>query len=134
MEQKKYIRVHGELVEVAEDVYYCYYSMARQEKTLTEKDARNKLSSYDSRDTETLSGAEMIRDTTASTEDAVINKIMTQKLRQCLAELTEKERDLIHALFFEQKTMTQLAKELKIPRRTLGYRMDCILKKLKHLM
>ena len=134
MEGKRYVRVHGELIEVTEEVYYCYYSMARKERTLTEKDARNRVSSYDGWDTGTLCGAEMIKDTAALPEAAVINKIMLQKLRKCLTELSEKERDLIRALFFEEKTVTQLAQELKIPRRTLGYRIDCTVKKLKKLM
>ena len=134
MEQKKYIYMRGEFVEVTEEVYLCYYQMARRERTLTEKDARNKLSSYDAWNTGTLCGADMIKDTAAPPEEQVINKIMTQKLHACLAELTEKERDLIRALFFEGKSVTQLAEDLKIPRRTLGYRRDCALKKLKRLM
>jgi len=134
LEKKKYVYVRGELVPVSEEVYLCYYQMARRERTLTEKDGRNGLLSYDALDTAALRGADMIRDRASPPEDAVINKIMVQRLRECFTELTEKERDLIRALFFEGKSVTQLSEELKIPRRTLGYRRDCVIRKLRRLM
>ena len=37
-------------------------------------------------------------------EDIVVNRLLREKLRCCLSQLTTEERSLICALFYEQKT------------------------------
>ena len=120
---------------MTEEVYYTYHKMRRQERTLTEKDARNRVVHYDAWSDGFLGGGEPLAGAPALTpEEIVIMRQTRSKLHNCLALLTEEERGLIHALFYEGKTASALAEQTGIPRRTLGCRCDRILKKLRKMM
>jgi len=98
-EKKYYIRVPESLVEVSEEVYRAYHQEKRRSYTVSEKDQRNGLTSYDELDTEGLTGEEMIPDREAvSVEDAAIAHIMRDKLRRCLSLLDKSDQELIYAL------------------------------------
>ena len=127
----KFININGTLISVTDDVYYTYHKMWRYEKTLIEKDARNRVVQIGDWDDRYLKFSDR-QDPTP--EDIVIKKQTRLLLYACLNTLTNTERDLIHALFFEEKTMAALSKNLGIPVRTLGYRRDRILRKLRRLM
>jgi DNA-directed RNA polymerase specialized sigma24 family protein len=129
-----YIRAGAELVEVDYEVYLAYYRMRRQEKTLLEKDARRRVISYDAWDNEAGPGADAIRDPAPPPEAAVLGELTKQKLKRCLQELPADERDLIHALFFAQKSIAALSRETGVPPRTLGCRRDAILQRLRRKM
>jgi hypothetical protein len=98
-EKKYYNRVPEELVEVSEEVYKASRYMDRHFQTLEEKDARNRVFSYDALDTEDMLGAELFPDqATSSIEDQVIASMMAAKLRRCIALLPEEDRKLIQAI------------------------------------
>jgi RNA polymerase sigma factor (sigma-70 family) len=67
-------------------------------------------------------------------EDVVTDKLLTEKLHQCLAQLTEEEQKLLFTLFFQNKSEHQLAVETGIPRMTIHNRKKRILARLKKLM
>ena len=128
---KKIININGTHISVNDDVYYTYHKMWRYEKTLKEKDARNKviqIGEWSDRHLRLFSGPD------STPEDIVIRRQTQRLLYECLAALSQTERDLIRALFFEEKTMAALSKQLEIPTRTLGYRRDRILRKLRKMM
>ena len=130
---KKFININGTPISVTDDVYYTYHKMWRYEKTLIEKDARNKvvhIGDWGDRAT----GIKLLSGPEPTPEDIVIRKQTQLLLYQCLAALTKADRDLILALFFEEKTMAALSKQLEIPTRTLGYRRDRVLRKLRKMM
>ncbi|MDR3277323.1 MAG: sigma-70 family RNA polymerase sigma factor [Oscillospiraceae bacterium] len=129
-----FIRADAELVEVDYEVYLTYYRMRRQEKTLLEKDARHGVVSYDAWDNESGPGAGAIRDPAPPPEELVLGKLTKRKLKRCLQELPADERDLIHALFFTEKSIAALSRETGDAPRTLGCRRDAILKKLRRMM
>ena len=133
--REKYVRVNGELAEVTEEVYSTYYKMRRREKTLVEKDIRNRLVYYDAWDDGETTGREALADTrTVTPEDILIEKATRDRLYNCLALLAEAEHDLIHALFFEGKSITEIAQSGGIPHSTVRARRDSALKKLRRLM
>lgn len=63
-------------------------------------------------------------------EDTVMTKIMVDKLHECLDRLTEDERNLIFALFFQGKTERQYAKEAQTHYMTIHNQKVSILGKL----
>ena len=130
----KFIYMNGVAVSVTEEVYYTYHKMKRYEKTLIEKDNRNRLIHYDAWGDEFISKVPMNGNPMPTPEDIVISKQTQLRLYQSLSLLPEAERDLIRALFFEGKSMAALSKQLKIPPRTIGYRRDRTLKKLREMM
>ena len=133
--KKFYIRIPEALVEVTEEVYHAYHQEDRRGRTVEEKDQRNGLTSYDELDTDELSGQEMIPDREAvSVEDIVIDRVMRDKLRYCLALLPDSDRQLISALFFDGLSERKLSSKTGIHHMTIHSRKAAILRILKKMM
>lgn len=133
-EKKYYIRVPEALVEVSEEVYKASHYMDRHFQTLEEKDARNRVFSYDALDTEDMLGAELFPDqATSSIEDQVIASMMAAKLRRCIALLPEEDRKLIQAIYYDGLSEREVSKHEGIPQTTVSYRLRQILRKLQNL-
>lgn len=135
-DKKEYrIKIQGQLVPVTEEVYLTYYRMKRRELHLEEKDAAHGVFYYSALDTEETSGEDAIPDLASPrVEDVVVDKLITEKLHQCLSQLTQKEQELIFILFFQDKSEHQVAAETGIPRMTIHDRKTKILRTLKKLM
>lgn len=132
--EKYYICIGGSLVLVTQEVYQAYHQEERRAKTLEEKDRRHSLTRYSGLDTEELCGEELIPDRDAvSVEDAAIANILWDKLYRCLAMLSQPERELIHALFFEELSERQVAQRMGRPQRTVHDWKCRTLAKLKKL-
>lgn len=67
-------------------------------------------------------------------EDTVITKIMVDKLHECLERLTEDERNLIFALFFQGKTERQYAAERGISQQAISKKLRNVLLKLGNML
>ncbi|MBP3038855.1 sigma-70 family RNA polymerase sigma factor [Bacillaceae bacterium Marseille-Q3522] len=135
-EKKEYrIKVQGQLVPVSEEVYFTYHRMKRREIYLEERDTANGVFYYSSMDTTETTGEDGIPDLTSPrVEDLVVDKLLAEKLHQCLATLSKEEQELIFLLFFQNKSERQLAAETGIPQKTINDRRHRILVKLKKLM
>lgn len=137
MAEKKtyYIRVCHTLVEVTEEVYKDYHKMKRQAKTLAERDVRNGVFSYDALDTGELLGEELVSDWEASSvEETALAAILHEKLYHCLELLPASDRELLHALFFMNKTEREYAKFLGISQKAVNKRRQKALARLRVLM
>jgi RNA polymerase sigma factor (sigma-70 family) len=67
--------------------------------------------------------------------DAIVeDKLLLEILFSALAELTDDERGLIDALFFDEKSERELSKETGVPNQTIHSRKLSVLKKLKKLL
>lgn len=135
-EKKEYrIKVQGQLVPVTEEVYFTYHRMKRREIYLEERDTTNGVFYYSTLDTEGTNGEDVIPDLVSPrVEDAAVDKLLAEKLHQCLSQLAREEQELIFLLFFQNKSERQLAAETGIPQKTINDRRHRILVKLKKLM
>lgn len=135
-EKKEYwIKVQGQLVPVSEEIYFTYHRMKRRETYLEERDAANGVVYYSALDTEETNGEDGIPDLLSlCVEDMVMDKLILEKLHQCLAQLAKEEQELIHALFFRALTERQYAEMTGIPQKTINDRRHRIMAKLKKLM
>ena len=70
----------------------------------------------------------------ASPEDALIERDEVERLRLALKRLEPEERELVKALFFEDKTERQYAESLGITQQAVSYRNRAICRKLKKIM
>lgn len=132
---EKYIRIRGKLVAVSEDVYYTYYHMGRQCLTQAEKEGRRKVASYDALDTEDGLGVDLlVDDSSTSVEDAVINRILSEKLHQCITQLPPIEQKIISILFFDEMSEREAAQTLGIPLMTFHNRKAKVIRKLRKMM
>lgn len=132
---EKYIRMHGRLIAVTDEVHYAYYHMSRQSRTQREKDRRHHTVSYDALDTADGLGIELLADEeTPTVEEIVMLRILTEKLHHCLAQLPEQDQKLLHAIFFEGLSERELAKQAGIHYMTIHDRKTRAIKKLRKLM
>ena len=134
--KKEYrIKVQGQLVPVSEEVYVTYYRMKRRETYLEERDTANGVFYYSSMDTTETTGEDGIPDfASPRVEDLVVDKLLAEKLHQCLSQLTKEEQDLIFSLYFQGKSQAELERETGIKQQTISYRDRQIRLKLKKMM
>lgn len=129
------VKISGKLVEVTQEVYLTYYRMDRHARFQQEKDKRNGTVSYHALDTVDMLGEEMIPDSTEmSVEDTVIKNMMCEKLKLCLAMISDSERNLIYSLYYDQLSERDLSKITGVPHTTIHDKKVRALKKLKRLM
>jgi RNA polymerase sigma factor (sigma-70 family) len=135
-EKKAYqIKVQGQLVPVSEEIYVTYHRMKRRETYLEERDTANGVFYYSAMDTVETTGEDGIPDLASPhVEDTVVDKLIMEKLQQCLSQLGKEEQELIFNLFFQNKSEHQMAAESGIPRMTIHDRKVKILRTLKKLM
>lgn len=112
--------------------------MRTRVKKLNEKELEHEDQSgfvYSDLDTEETLGEEMVPDPNAeSVEDKAVGNILLQELRQCLAQLPLEEQNLIRALYFEELTEREYAKQINISQKAVNKRRHKILSKLRALM
>ncbi len=134
-QNKFYIKVREELVEVTQEVYLTYYRARRRELAQIEKERRHRVLSYNALDTSGALGAEMLADTASDEpEDIVIARLMAKKLYACLSKLSEEERRLVQLLFFENASERAAALRLGLSAMTVHNKKERILAKLLKLM
>lgn len=144
---KKRLWVSGQFVEVTDEVYDAYLKGDRKmryfesdlkaERCLMDEDGKIKQiipSREDSLNRLTEDNAQQFSDGQERVEDVVLRKIMVDKLHTALSQLTEKEQDLIQALFFEEMTEREYAEQLGVYRNAVHKRKMRILEKLKKLL
>ena len=122
----KVIRVGKELVEVTDEVYKAYYKAENHEDYMKRLDVKNKLV-Y-------IGGSEIfsnIQDPEPLTLDKLIAEETSKELAKCLSALSDYDRNLIHAIYYEKKSIRQIAKEQNVDEKTVRNRRDGILKNLK---
>ncbi|OPX84814.1 MAG: RNA polymerase sigma factor [Pelotomaculum sp. PtaB.Bin104] len=133
-QKRRYVLlVEKQWIEVTEEVYRTYYKLTERERYL-EKLAEKKHLSLEGCRQKGFQVDYLLFHSGVSIEDAVVKREMLAKLTQCLETLSERERRLIYALFFQGKSERQLAAETETPQRTINDRKRRILLKLKELM
>lgn len=141
---KKRIWVSGQTIEVTDEVYDAYMKGDRKmryfendlktERIFLDEDGQIKQiipSREDSLDRLMDDNAEQFSDRHESMEDMVLHKISIERLYAALSTLSEKERELIEALFFEEKTERDVASTMGISQPAVHKQKNKILKKLK---
>lgn len=123
----------GVLMEVSQEFYKDYYKERRRERYLEELDAEH-IISYHSLDNEEFCGEDILIDPNEDVTEQVTRKLMIEKLRSVLSYLSDEERQLIEALFFKDYSEREWSRETGIPQRTICYRKNVILKKLKKFL
>lgn len=131
---KKFLSLHGILMEVTEEVYRDFYKSQRRQKYIDERSAENGNFSYDMLTTDDFNGEDILIDTSQEIDEAVIHKIMSDKLHDSLLLLSDDGQKLINALFFRNLSEREWSAETGIPQKTINDRKRRILIKLKKLL
>ncbi len=131
---KFFIPLHGMLMEVTEKTYRDFYKAERRQKYINERSAENEDFFYDMLTTYDFNGEDILIDTSQEIDEAVIHKIMLDKLHDALVLLSDDEQKLINALFFRNLSEREWSAETGIPQKTINDRKRRILIKLKKLL
>ena len=135
------ITVDGTDVEVPEDVYRAYAQADRRERYVREEMEAGKLLSLDKllEDEVPLEplGVELApsaEDTTMEQEESNETAMQLQKLTEALSGLNTAERQLLQALYFDGIPAREYARQLGVYHRTVLYRRDKLLEKLRRMI
>lgn len=124
------ITVEGEDVEVTAEVYEAYSQADRRERYTAEREV-GLLLSLERMDEDGVQLGYLTDHHVESAEDAALHGIEQSQLMAALAYLSEDERELMDALYFRNIPARELAREHGVYHRSIIYRRDKILEKLR---
>jgi RNA polymerase sigma factor (sigma-70 family) len=131
---RRFIPVQGMLLEVSEDNYKAFYKDTERQKYLRKEAKRMDEMSYNALYTDEMNGEGSLPDLSPPLADVIADKLVLEAMRIGLDKLSEEERALLTALYFEGKSERELARETGIPQKTVNDRRHRALFKLKELM
>lgn len=130
---KKFIPLHGMLMEVTPEQYIDFYRTRNRQRYLDKRSAEKGDISIDMLTTPEFNGENIL----VSEEDIaeqVVNQMMLDKLRDSLGLLTANEMELIQDVFYDGITERDLAKKHRVSQVAIHKRKKRILDKLKKLL
>jgi RNA polymerase sigma factor (sigma-70 family) len=131
---KRFIPLHGMLMEVTEADYRDFYRSIERQKYLRKEAKRTGEVSYDALDTDEMSGEDTIPNTSPPPDDVVSDWLLLEEMLCCFRRLDESDRKLLAALYFEDKGERTLAAELGITHQAVNKRRQKAIAKLRELM
>ena len=132
--KRLFVPLQGCLLEVDEQFYIEYYKEYERNRYLAALDRKNRILSIEAFDTEDENGVDFIVDEDEDVEKQVTDKLMAEHIRYIVSLLPSDERELIEALFFKGYSERQWSKISGVPQRTICYRKNVILQKLKKIL
>lgn len=129
--KRYFIPVDGKYYETTKEVYEVYYQMDRRERYLEERDLNKGVINFCDIDNEDYSAEEMLSDKDTDIEEEVINSILIKTVLEAIMTLDEEEKWLIQELFFCGKSERELTRNTGIPRKTINYRKEKALSKIR---
>ena len=132
--EKKFLPLHGMLMEVSEEDYAEYYRHRRREKYIAERSTSNGDISYHMLTTDEFNGEDILVDEQADTAAQAEQEIMRDKLRYAMLKLDEDEQLLIYRHYYAEIPTTKLAEIYGISQQAVSKRIVKIREKLKSIM
>lgn len=132
--KKKFVYLHGMLMEVSEEDYAEYYRHRRREKYIAERSTSNGDISYHMLTTDEFNGEDILVDEQADTAAQAEQEIMKDKLRCAMLKLDDDEKLLIYRHYYAEIPTTKLAKMYGISQQAVSKRIIKIREKLKNIM
>ncbi len=133
-EDRRFIPLHGMLMEVTPEEYIRFYQEQRRQKYLDERSEDNGDVSVDMFTTDTFNGEDILVDPGEPVDEQAIRQVMVDKLKSCLLRLTKDEMELIYVLFYEGLTERQYADQKGVYHNAVHKKKLRILKKIKKFL
>ena len=130
MAKEYYLYIGGQKVKVSEDIYKVYWREKEHEKYLEQVDRKNHLFLFSSLDHDGHF-EENIIDESVDVEKIVETQMMIEAVRNAISRLNAEERDIIERLYFNDETLSSIAKRKKVSYQTIQWRKNKSLQKLK---
>ena len=133
MKKEFYLYVNGQKVKVSEEIYKVYWREREHEKYLEQVDRKNHLLFFSSLDQDGHF-AETLVDESVDVENIVETQMMIEAVRNAISKLNAEERDIIERLYFNDETLSSVARDKGVTYQTIQWRKDRILRKLKEIL
>lgn len=130
LDKEKYIYVKGKKIYVSDEVYRAYKKELNHEAHLKRLDKKHKVFHFGNFNTSIVD----IADNTVDVEKVIETKMRIEDLYRALDSLNDEERNLIEALYFDDKTLTEVAKQGDTNPMKISRLRDKILEKLRKLL
>ena len=130
MKKEYYLYVNGKKVKVSEQIYKVYWREKEHEKYLEQVDRKNHLFLFSSLDHDGHF-EENIIDESIDVEKIVETQMMIEAVRNAISRLNAEERDIIERLYFNDETLSSIAKRKKVSYQAIQWRKNKSLQKLK---
>lgn len=131
---KLFLPLYGRLMEVSQSDYEEFYRMKRRQKYLDERSADNGDFSYDMLTTDEFSGEDILIADQPDICETIVERMMTDKLRNAILKLTDEEQLLIYRHYYADISGTELAKIYGVSQQAISKRLAKIRAKLKNLL
>lgn len=133
MAKEYYLYVRGQKVKVSEDIYKVYWREKEYEKYLEQVDKKNHLLFFSSLDHDG-NFVDNLADESVDVEKIIETQILIETVRKAMSRLNDEERDIIERLYFNDETLSSVARSKKVSYQAIQWRKNNILKKLKVLL
>ncbi|HFZ9496940.1 TPA: sigma factor-like helix-turn-helix DNA-binding protein [Streptococcus agalactiae] len=133
MAKEYYLYVRGQKVKVSEDIYKVYWREKEHEKYLEQVDKKNHLLFFSSLDHDG-NFVDNLADESVDVEKIIETQILIETVRKAMSRLNDEERDIIECLYFNDETLSSVARSKKVSYQAIQWRKNNILKKLKVLL
>ena len=133
MPKEYYLYVNGQKVKVSEQIYKVYWREREHEKYLEQVDRKNHLLFFSSLDHDGHF-IDNIADESVDVEKIVETQMMIEAVRNAISMLNAEERDMVERLYFNDETLSSIARGKKVSYQAIQWRKNSILKKLRVLL
>lgn len=133
-EKKRFIFLHGMLMEVSENVYREFYKEERRQRYLEEAAEENHVLLYDSLTTDELNGEAAMMDPGMSVVDIVEQKMLKEELIRGIQQLDAEEQELLRLVYFEEMTERVIAAKYGVSQVAIHKKKAKVLGKLKKIL
>ena len=133
MPKEYYLYVNGQRVKVSEQIYKVYWREKEHEKYLEQVDKKNHLLFFSSLDHDG-NFVNNLADESVDVEKIIETRILIETVRKAMSRLNDEERDIIERLYFNDETLSSVARSKKVSYQAIQWRKNNILKKLKVLL
>ena len=113
-------------VEVTEDIYLIHLELLQQEKRNHWKETRRHTSLY-----YLIENGIDFEDKSADTLAIIIRRENIERVHKALLTLSDKRRDLVRKVFYEEMTMRQIASQTGVSHTAISQRIKTIRKRLQ---
>ena len=126
----KYIYVRGQKIYVSDEIYKAYKKQINHEAHLNRLNRKHKVYGFEDYKLDLNS----IVDENVDIEKIIETKMLIEDLYHALDSLNDEERKLIEALYFEDKTLAEVAKREDTNPMKISRLRNKILEKLRKLL
>ena len=129
-----FINLGYAVMETDEENYRSFYKEYERNKYLEKLDKANELLSYNALDNKEFQGADIVADISEPFEEVIVRKAQMECLYKACELLTHTEKKILQCCLLGNKTERELSLLIGVPRTTIEYQKNRLLKKLKKIL